>query len=311
MRRKISILMIFIILLCCGLLVGCTSANLISKGPSEDYKLYAIQDLTSLSTYVYREEDSNYWDFYSVEYDLNVPVIEYELKTIGIIKKGTWSTYTLTKVETEHVKGVMAHSDGIYYLRENAFGSTLEILFDTVYEVTAFKISGVIEELYALFSDEDDYEVNQWICFDYSGGSEYIVDALRIINHFYDKEILNFFEAHADEIEGKNNIYQCSDIGIAAEDLHDWFKIMSTTNTIWKKYSGFCWEVTDCDLTLDLSKANKPRLKFSMEAYYEGVDTTIECGGTLQYNNINNTVLEVPAEVQEAWKSYEGYARKF
>ena len=312
MRRKISALIIVFILVFCCLLTGYSSINLASKGSGEDYSFYAIQDFTSLSVYEYDESDANYWDYYMVEYDVNVPSIEYNWYTSKVNFNKTMVVNILTKVETENVKGIMAHSKGIYYLRESAFGTTLEVLFDTVYEVTAFKLSGALARLLVSLSEENfNYDFNKWICFDYSGGASCINDALRIINHFYDREILSFFDNHIDEIESKNSVYKWSDISIAADELHDWFKLLDTRSSTYCSYIGFEWEVTECDLTLDISKANKPQLKFSISAYYPHVHTTIECGGTLKYNNVDNTVLNIPQEVQDAWKSFDGYAREF
>lgn len=294
-----------------ALFAGCSNHGLAKKGDGEDYKFSTISDLTSLGDYEYDGDQASFWDYYSVEYDLKVPAVEahYSVLTSRLAR-----VTSLDKVQAARVKGFMAHSAGIYYVRESALGVTVELLYDTVYNTIAYKVSGLLAKLGAAVA-EDETQFEQWVCFNGNEVDSFVVEeALITLNHFYDKKLFDALDGEENIFDNRKNVYTCDNVQAIADMMDFWFDISDSLILDARRASynvsavdpgdAGVYTIDSGSVKIDLSKGTSPKVELSLTATYPAVGTTIECGGTLKYSNVDNTALEIPQEVAAEWSNY-------
>lgn len=241
--------------------------------------------------YEYHENLDNIWDYYSIEYELNSIIYYFDYL---ILPNGVYTNYTLTDVKRTKIKGTWTHEKNIYYLRESALGITCDLLLNTKTNQTAFKISG--NPIMQLLREKN--ISNKWITIEELPQSKQTI-ILRNLNHFYDKEILNLFQNES-FYTVKDNIYTFNEdnLDLVKNSIKKWFSI----DEQYPKFSSIVdIEVTSVTAQLDLSKEQKPKVGFTIDIYFPQIDKSFSCGGKIIYNNIYNTVVNLPKEVTSQW----------
>lgn len=309
--KKSMIAIVLLTILCFFVLTSCSPASCVKVGNGTAYAFSDPRDFAQKAEYRYSDIDSSYWDYYSVEYDITSFTLYYDWMSD---RYSYYQTYKLTDVGEDSCKGLMAHSEGIYYIRQTYSGITEECLFDTVYNTCAYKISGNIFAYFGEWLAETDVGfTDTWLCFD-SLENEEVSDFLKICNHFYDKEIIAMFNNYPEAFSNEGGVYKAQDFSVMQTELYDWFcldGIKDSNSNSYKRITGFNWEITSADAVIDLSKSQNPIVKFKLSAYFPSINKSLHCGGTLKYNNVNNTKLDIPEEVITAWQSYDNYERVF
>ena len=305
--------MSMLLLLCFVMFAGCAPASCAKPGNGAAYEFSDAREFSTKAKYRYSKSEPSYWDYYSVEYDITTFEISYENE---VSRYNYVSTVidTLIDVKPIKTKGLMAHSKGIYYIRETNFGVTSECFFDTVYDVCAFRLSGnVLAQLESWLFEEDVEYTDTWICLD-NIYSEYIDEYLDLVNHFFDKEIIQMLNSYPQAFSSVDGKYVSQDFNVLKTQLHDWFLIdnFDDNNTSsYHRYVGFNWEITTGNVEVDLASKTNPAITFNLTAYYPYIDKSLRCGGKIKYNNVNNIELDIPEEVISTWQSYDGYYREF
>lgn len=272
---------------CCG------NPSIVKRGEGEDFALTNVNDLCRLSTYKYCVDDGDIWDYYSVEYSATAIVLTVNSTFNGFI----YIPNELTEVREVNVSGKMAHAQGIYYVRESYLGLTSEHIINTNNGVYAYCLSG--SSIIASFLEEelsDGWQISykQNLSFD-----DDVYQALNIIEHFYDKEVLYLLGVDGAYLYD-NGVYTldksnpatiipklkyCVDFDIYGRDLHTFAT----------------WEITNYSATVDITNPITPKVEYDVKIYFPTLDSSIFYKGELKYSKINNIVLDIPAEVYEAW----------
>lgn len=311
-RKKLVISIITVVLSSVVVFFVCAyfwggNGSLVSIDKKTNYKVQSEDDFKLLANYEFSENDPNIWDYYSVDYDLMSLEVEYREISYRSGFSQMTKYYELLSADTFSLKGTMAHSDGIYYIRERADGLVVEVLFDAIYNAFAVSVSGleVFAELFDLQC------TNGWLAFQNSSNefSSSIKGALKLANHFYDRDFFKLFNTEG-AYSFKDNKYflnQTPEI-LQSKELHDWYDV----DNILPNFSGSVkWEVTSYSVVIDVVNRARPKVDFELSCYYPSIDKTIKNYGTLKYNYINNTLLKIPEEVKKKWKEFEGYKRRF
>lgn len=289
--------------------------SLIGKGDGEDYAISDISELVQLANYSYSDSEDSIWDFYSVEYDVKVFSIQYDEELLYYNdyygRHPLKTTYTLTEIENVDVKGKMAHNKGLYYIREEGFGLTIEFLIDVVNDCFAYCLSGsfiykILEYYEQINTDVAEVAKSyfgKWVCFDVLS-SDYARDILELVNHFYDSNILALLEKEElFDIDGEKYVLKNTTSILSNPLLIDCF--------YFEGYEFYNVELTKADVRIDLKDGKTPNVNYSLKAYIKDVDKSIDYEGNIKYNYINNTKINVPQEVIGQWSEYEGFNRVF
>ena len=289
---------------------GCRTSYQFKEGNGKTLQFEEAEQLACIVDYKYSEQEESYWDYYSVEY---------EVESFGIT---FWQTGGSNFVELENIailgdKGVMAHNEGIYYTKQNITTEDKnwkdeegegELFIDAIYNAYAVKVGW----LDSLFLEEplNDYCKDGWLAW-VAGDSIWtefnktMKSDLKNMEYFYDRELLEFYNNNPKKFNCENSIYTLKELN--EEDLQffsRFFIVEEDGRTLY-----FDNEITDVEGKIDLSNSKRPVVEFSYTAYLPDLNQSITCSGKFTYSYVNNTVIEIPEGVKQLWKQDESYLR--
>lgn len=105
-----------------------------------------------------------------------------------------------------------------------------------------------------------------------------------------------------------HNVYELNEQKALSENYFSkWFWMPTEDNDI----ISFPNTITKNSASIDLSKPKKPIVKFNFTTNFTQINQSITTKGTIKYNYVNNTVLDIPEEVITSWKTKPNYLRTF
>lgn len=287
---------------------GCSEEKLSYQGNGNDYSFNSIETFSSLSNYTYNEKIDSFWDYYSVDYELNTFGFEYKVFTSPDLNRPQFGVLitrnVLLDVFNEAIKGHMAHSNGIYYIKEiyPESNESCELLYDSVFNKIAVKISK--NDFFSSLFQE-----SHWITYENEIYRNVDISMLiKTCNHFYDYEFLEYYNYGQDNYIYENNIYKLNENNsIKSNFFSRWFWALDDNN----KKLTFSNQVTANSATINLQNPTSPIVSFSLTTYYESIEKSITCNGSLKYNYVDNTKINIPEEVLKKWQEDSTYTRNF
>ncbi len=295
MKKKIIIIVsIFLVLAVVAVsTIGCicrANRNLSKEGDGETFSFTNIDLLSSKASYEYDKENSSYWDYFFMEYDITTFFCEYNEYVYQSPKYQTHRE--LTNVYTEKISGYMSHENGTYYLKENYGSESCEFLIDTLTNNLALRITG--NNIISYFTSD----TNGWINCDANQND--IKYVLELCNHFYDIEFLKYFHKDINNFsQTKDNIYTVnSEKAVSENAFARWFEAFDANG----RQIYFSNDIQSCSVEIDLNNPQAPILNFSLTTLFPAIDRSITCGGKIKYNYVNNTVIEIPQTVKDMWQ---------
>lgn len=289
---------------------GCRASYQFKEGNGKTLEFEEAEQLACIVDYKYSEQEESYWDYYSVEYEMNTFLYE----------GNYYDTYNgipvfveIADIQEVKVHGAMAHSEGIYYIQEKMENVTVELLVDTVYNAYAISLGNKFAkqfkkqvEMYG--EDVDDFLVEDWFCWVGSNGrwgetfDDKVKELLKTAEYFYDYEFLSFYKNNSDKFKQRKATYMVQELNanereILAKSFKDKHKL------------NFKMEFKEVSGKIDLSKSKSPVVEFSYEIYIPSIEESAEFSGKLNYNYVNNTVIVLPQSVKQLWAQDEGYLR--
>ncbi len=290
-------------------------SSLAKEGDGENYEFLNLSSLTSRADYSYNSSNESYWDYYSMDFELDLYEFDYDITTSSTYVYSQYpyngryiTTYgaELYDVSSISVSGYFAQSGGLYYLKEIFEDRCEEVIVDANTNDIAGKITGTNPYTYFSLSTNawTDFGLKKYdeqfkdIGFDFS--ATVVENYLEITKHFFDIEILKYFNEGEENYTKNGNLYILNGEKATKENAFaSWFgDYDSSTYFSWKNYEH---EITSCSATIDLTNPATPKLNFSLTASFPKIESEITCGGTIKYNYVNNTKIEVPDEVTELW----------
>lgn len=296
--KKLAIIAVAVVLAILVLsLFCCSSPSIAQRGDGEDFALTNVGDFSRLAKYSYQSENEDIWDFYSVEYDVTTLMIT----ASGASYLGKFTPKEITDVEEVKVPGMMAHSQGIYYLRESSWGITAEYLFNTNNDIYAYSVSraAVVASMFEVeLTDGWEIVYDRDLSYD-----DEMYDALNVIEHFYDKEVLGLLDVDGAYTQD-NGIYVLNkeNTTVVVPELKSCIDFR-----IWGRYlhAFATWEIINYSAMVNMTDSLRPKTEYAVKAYFPSINKSIWYKGNLKYSMINNVKLDVPTEVLEAWQAYD------
>lgn len=297
MKKFVIIAVIVVLLILVLSLFCCSSPPIARRGDGEDFALTNISDFSRLSKYRYQSEKEDVWDFYSVEYNVT---------SLSITASGTtnWGKFTpdeITDVEEVKASGMMAHSQGVYYLRESSWGITSEYIYNMNNGVYAYSLSA--SSIVASMLEVELTDGWKIVYANNLSTNDEMYEVLSIIKHFYDREVLGLLDVEGAYTQD-NGIYVLNKENTALVVP----KLESCVDfTFWGRYlhSFTTWDIINYSATIDITDSLHPKTEYAVKVYFPSINKSIWYKGDLKYSMINNVKLDVPKEVFSAWQAYD------
>ncbi len=301
MRLVTTLVLIALLIVAAFSFFCCGNPSIVASGAGEACKVQDISLMRQLSAYRYRNSSASLWDSYTVDFD--VVDIDVECSTLSSSLLGT--VFRLQNIEELPLKGTMAHTNGIYYIRLRNIVGVYEFLINTNDNLYAHCYSGsLLANWFLNVEFTDGWQVTD----DYGKmpGISNVRYSLDFIDKFYDRPMLSLFKDEQ-SYTCNNGIYtldksNTSNILPKLNDYLDFRIHNSYTGTLLGSFTK--WEITSYGAVVDISNPAKPKVEYDMRIYYPDVNKSVNYKGKTKYSNIGNTEIEIPSDVQSSWNEY-------